>query len=451
MELAYLLSRAQFGFCLTFHYIYPPLSIGLSLALVIMELFYLKTGSKLWESLFLFWLRVFALTFALGAATGIPLQFMLGTNWGGYSRFVGDVFGSALAAEGFFAFLVEGGFLGLLLFGWKRVSKKIHFLSTVLVCLAAHFSAFWIIAANAWMQTPSGYRIITDEDGTRVAQVTDWFAMVFNPSSMTHISHAIFSCWLSGSLLMVSVGAYYLLKNRHLPFALKTLKVAGWTTLAAVVIHFTSAHALAVNTALNQPLKMAAHEGHFETMKGAPISLAGWVDVEKRQTYGIKIPYMLSLLIYNDPQAEVKGLNDFPKEEWPNVNLVFQMYHIMVGTIFFIIASAIGALMMVYRPKWREKPFLLKCLIASVVFPQIGNLTGWYATCFGRQPWIVKNELKTVEGLTPGLTSGEAITSFLILGFLYLAFFILFLFLLDKKIKHGPSDAKENLPYRNLF
>ena len=220
-----ILSRVQFAFTLTFHYIYPPLSIGLSLALIFMEGMYLKTKLKIWEDMTKFWLKIFALTFALGVATGIPLQFSLGTNWARYSRFVGDVFGSALSAEGFFAFLIEGGFLGLLLFGWKKVSSPIHFLSTILVSFGAHFSAFWIVAANSWMQYPTGYELVTQADGTVVAQVTNWIQMLFNPTAIDHIVHVLFSAWLTGAFLIISVSAYYLMKKRHYEFAVRSFKL----------------------------------------------------------------------------------------------------------------------------------------------------------------------------------------------------------------------------------
>lgn len=444
------LSRLQFAICITFHYIYPPLSIGLSVALIGMEIRYIQTGSPVWERVTLFWLRVFALTFALGVATGIPLQFGLGTNWARYSRFVGDVFGSALAAEGFFAFLIEAGFLGLLLFGWKRISKGMHLLSTICVSVGAHFSAFWIIAANAWMQTPDGYELVEAADGTTVAVVTNWWKMVFNPSSVQHILHAIWSCWMAGGLLIVSVSAYYLWKQKFPRFALASIKCGAYITLFAAVLHLVSAHSLAQLVAQYQPVKLAAFEGIYETVESTPLTVAGWTNVETRETVGIQIPGMLSFLVHGDFQTPIPGLNEFPEDEWPRVGLTFQLYHLMVAMWGAIVVAAIASLVAVFRSEWR-RPWLLKFLVISVLFPQIGNISGWYSTCIGRQPWLINGLMKTSEGFSPTITVGENLISLLLLSFMYLLFFVLFLFLLDRKIKHGPGEEVENLPYRDLF
>src|SRR5262245_60444359 len=222
---AELLHRIQFGFNITFHYIYPPLSIGLSLALFFFEGFYLKTKNSICEKITQFCIRVFALTFALGVATGIPLMFSFGTNWSRYSAFIGDVLGSALAAEGLFAFGIEAGALGIMLFGWRKVSNSIHFLSVIAMSFGAHFSGMWITCVNSWMQTPAGYKIVTNEYGVERAIVTDWWEMVFNPSSMSHLIHVIFGAWLTGLFLIISICSYYLLKKQHIEFAIKSLKV----------------------------------------------------------------------------------------------------------------------------------------------------------------------------------------------------------------------------------
>ena len=210
-----ILSRIQFAFTVSFHYIYPPLSIGLGVMLVVMEGMYLKTGKKIYETMTRFWIKIFALIFGIGVATGIVMEFEFGTNWATYSRFVGDIFGSALAAEGIFAFALESGFLGLLLFGWNRVSPKVHFFSTIMVALGSMFSAIWIVVANSWQQTPAGFHLVGHGMKVR-AEVTDFWAMVFNPSSMDRLSHVLVGAFLAGSFLVLSVHAYYLLKNRHL-------------------------------------------------------------------------------------------------------------------------------------------------------------------------------------------------------------------------------------------
>src|ERR1700722_8652516 len=291
-----ILSRIQFAFTLTFHYIYPPLSIGLSIAMIIMEGMYLKTKNPMWEKLTKFWLKVFALTFALGVGTGIPLQFSLGTNWARYSRFVGDVFGSVIGAEGFFAFMMEAGFLGILLFGWNRVKPKVHFISLIMVSLGAHFSAIWIVSANSWMQTPAGYKLATEPDGTIVAQVTNWWEMFANPSNFSHITHVLLGCWMTGGLLVVSVSAYYLLKNKYLEFGRKGLKVGVIVSLFATIFQLVSADNLSNKVAEHNPEKFASLEGVFKTEPYTKAYLFGWVDMENQHVYGFGVPGLLSFM-----------------------------------------------------------------------------------------------------------------------------------------------------------
>ncbi len=276
------LSRIQFGATVAFHYLYPPLSIGLGLMLVIMEGAWLKTGNTLYHQMARFWTRVFALTFAIGVATGIVMEFEFGTNWAAYSRYVGDVFGSALAAEGIFAFFLESGFLAVLLFGWDKVSRKMHFFSTCMVCLGAHFSAVWIIVANSWMQTPAGYHIVT-RDGVARAEITDFWQLVFNPSSMERLFHTVCGAWQTGAFLVVSVSAWYLLKRRNMEFARASLKVGLSVALVASLLQAVSGHISAQGVAKNQPAKLAAFEGLYQTTSNAPLTLARLGGRKKRK------------------------------------------------------------------------------------------------------------------------------------------------------------------------
>jgi len=448
---AEILHRIQFAFTITFHYIYPPLSIGLSLLLIIYEWLYLKTGSQLWESITKFWIRVFALTFALGIATGIPLMFSFGTNWSRYSKYIGDVLGSALAAEGLFAFGVEAGFLGIVLFGWGRVSKKMHFIATCLVALGAHFSGFWIVSVNSWMHTPAGYAIVKDAKGIENAVVTDWFQMIFNPSNIPHQIHVMLGCWLSGALLVVSVSAYYLMKNKWKQFAISSMKVAGVVAAFSALAQLGAADHLGKVIARENPTKMAAFEGVFRTEEYSKIYLFGVVDTEKEKVYGLGIPGVLSFLVHNDFKTPVQGLDQAPKEEWPQIQAVFQMYHIMIAMWGLIFFASMIVIYMWYKKKWQLNRWVMGFLVASVTFPQIGNITGWYSSCMGRQPWTVHKLLKTKDSYTPGITFEEALTSLCFFIVIYLLMFVLFLFLLDKKIKHGPTDMPEDSPYRDPF
>jgi cytochrome d ubiquinol oxidase subunit I len=446
-----ILSRIQFAFTITFHYIYPPLSIGLSLALILMEGMFLKTKDPLWEKLVKFWLKVFAMTFALGVATGIPMMFSLGTNWAKYSRFVSDVSGSIIGAEGMFAFLIEAGFLGVLLFGWNKVSPKMHFLSTILVAVGAHFSAIWIVSFNSWMQTPAGYKLTTLADGTEVAQVTKWAEVFFNPSNMSHITHVLLGAWMAGAFLMVSVAAYYLIKKRHHPFAVKSMKVGLVIAITTTFLQLVSADHLARKVATHNPEKFAAFEGVYKTEPHTPAYVLGWVDAKNETVHGIAIPGLLSFMTYRNIETPVPGLDQFPRENWSYVPAVFQLYHLM---IFMWGAMAVASLIGGYywwKNKWEMKPIFLKYLTLTAIFPQIGNIAGWYSSCIGRQPYVVYKLLKTKDAFSPVITSGQVLGSLIMFIVMYLLFFVLFLVLLDKKIKNGPDHDEEELPYRDVY
>ena len=264
-----IVSRIQFALTIAFHYIFPPLSIGLSLCIVIMEGLYLKTKNRTYEELTKFWVKIFALTFALGVATGTVMVFAFGNNWANFSRFVGDVFGSVLGAEGVFAFFLEAGFLSILLFGWDKVKPRTHFISTILVSIGSHFSAVWIVIANSWMQTPAGYEIVGE--GVRAhAVITDIQQMLFNPSAMDRLWHVIVGCWLAGGLLVVSVSAFYLWKNRTPTHAFISFKVGIVVTTIAAILQFFAGDSSARLLATTQPAKLAAIEGIFETQSNAP-------------------------------------------------------------------------------------------------------------------------------------------------------------------------------------
>jgi cytochrome d ubiquinol oxidase subunit I len=448
-----ILSRLQFAFTITFHYIYPPLSIGISLAMIIMEGMYLKTRDVLWVKLTKFWLKVFAMTFALGVATGIPMMFSLGTNWSRYSRFVSDVSGSLLGAEGMFAFLIEAGFLGILLFGWNKVSPKMHFMSTILVSVGAHFSAIWIVSFNSWMQTPAGFRLTTLVDGVVVAEVADWWKVFLSPSNLSHLTHVILGCWMAGAFLIISVSAYYILKARHADFARRSMKIGLILAMVTVVLQLVSADNLARKVAVFNPEKFAAFEGVYKTEPYTPAYAMGWVDAKKEKVYGLSIPGMLSYMTYRNAETPVRGLDQFPREDWSNVPVVFQMYHLMIFMWGLMAAAAFIGGYYWWRKRWNIKPFILKFMIFSVAFPQIANVAGWYSSCIGRQPYIVYKLLKTKDAFSPVISAGQVMGSLIMFVVMYLLFFVLFLVLLDRKIKAGPAPDmdEEQLPYRDIY
>lgn len=439
-----ILARIQFAFTIAFHYIYPPLSIGIGLIMVIFEGLYLKTGKKEYEVLTRFWLKIFAITFGIGVATGIIMEFEFGTNWAVYSKYVGDIFGSALAAEGLFAFGLESTFLGILIFGWNRVSPKVHFISTIGVFLGSMFSAVWIVVANSWQQTPAGYHIVGEGLNAR-AEVTDFWAMVFNPSSVDRIIHVWQGAFLAGAFMVLSVHAYYIRKGRYVELSKKAFKTA---LVVATVVSFSqliSGHSSADGVAKNQPAKLAAMEGHYEKSAPADLYLLGWVDNENQKVTGLSLPGGLSFLVHQNFDAPITGLNAFPKEDRPSqVNAVFQFYHIMISIGMFLIALTLYASFLWWKGKLFETKWIMWVFLFSVILPQIANQVGWFAAEMGRQPWIVYGHLRTSEGFSQEVSANQIVFSLVLFAVVYSLLLLLFLYSLNKKIKHGPYDEAKN-------
>jgi len=438
-----ILSRIQFAFTVAFHYIYPPLSIGLGLLLVIFESLYIRTKDKRYEILARFWTKIFALTFGIGVATGIVMEFEFGTNWATYSRYVGDVFGSALAAEGIFAFALESGFLGVLLFGWNRVKPWVHLVSTVGVFFGSLFSAVWIVVANSWQQTPAGYHIVGEGMQAR-AEITDFWAMVFNPSSMDRLFHVWIGALLAGAFLVMSVHAYYIIKDRYVELSKTAFKIALTVATILSLSQLFSGHKSAHGVAENQPAKLAAMEGHYEAKAPADMYVLGWVDESNEKVYGIKIPNGLSFLVDFDFNSEITGLNAFPENEIPTqVNAVFQFYHLMVAIGILQIALTLYATFLRLRGKLFTKKWLMTIFVFSVLLPQIANQVGWFAAEMGRQPWVVYGLLRTSDAFSKSVSANQVLSSLIMFFVIYTILFLLFLYLLDKKIKKGPY-AEEN-------
>lgn len=438
-----ILARIQFAFTVAFHYIYPPLSIGLGLILVIMEGMYLKTGLQHYKNMTQFWIKIFALIFGIGVATGIVMEFEFGTNWAAYSKYVGDIFGSALAAEGIFAFALESGFLGVLLFGWNRVSPKVHYFSTIMVFLGSMFSAVWIVVANSWQQTPAGFHIVGEGMKAR-AEITDFWAMVFNPSSMDRLTHVWIGSFLSGAFLVLSVNAYYILRKKHLEIAKPSFKIALFIATFFSFAQLATGHKSANGVAVNQPAKLAALEGHYDSSAAADMYLLGWVDNKNQKVTGLKIPGGLSFLLHQDFKKPVTGLNAFDPNNRPTqVNAIFQVYHIMIAIGMFLIALTAYASWLLYKGKLFEQKWLMHVFAWSVFLPQIANQAGWFAAEMGRQPWVVYGLLRTSDALSKTVKANQIVFSLILFGLVYLTLFALFIYLLNKKIKHGPGSAHE--------
>ncbi len=435
-----ILSRIQFAFTVAFHYIYPPLSIGIGLIMVVFESIYLRTKKKEYEVLAKFWTKIFAITFGIGVVTGIVMEFEFGTNWATYSRYVGDIFGSALAAEGIFAFALESSALGILLFGWNRVKPWVHLTATWGVFLGSMFSAVWIVVANSWQQTPAGYHIVGEGMNAR-AEIVDFWAMVFNPSSIDRLTHVWLGAFLAGTFLILSVHAYYILKGRYVVLSKKAFKITLVVASISALAQLFTGHQSAEGVSENQPAKLAAMEGHFEASAPADLYLFGWVDKENQKVTGLKISGGLSFMLYQDFESEVTGLNAFPEEDRPTqINAIFQFYHIMVAIGMFLIALSLFALWQWKRGKLFNKKWLLWIFVFTAILPQIANQFGWFTAEMGRQPWVVYGLLRTSDALSKSVQANQVLFSLILFFVVYLILFLLFVYLMNKKIKSGPNS-----------
>lgn len=436
------LARLQFALTVMFHYLFPPLTIGLAVFMAGVEAMYLRTGDRLYESAARFWTRIFALNFALGAASGVVMEFQFGTNWSSFSRFVGDVFGSALAAEGIFAFFLESCFLGILVFGWESVSPRLHFFSTLMVALGSVLSAVWIVVANAWQQTPAGYRLVETGHGLR-AEITDFWAMVFNPSALPRLQHVLCGAFILGAFFVMSVSAWYVLKGRHQQFARRNFSLALVYAAVASLAALVTGDDQARTVAWTQPAKLAAFEGHFRTeAAGTGLYLCGWPDASgERVRFGLAVPRLLSLLVYRDLDRPVTALDAFKPEDRPPVWLPFQAYHLMIGLGMAFIGLTLAALFMLRRGTLFTRRWLLWIFVFAVLGPYAANQAGWVAAEVGRQPWIVYGLLRTTDGVSRVVGAGQVLVSLALFGLVYGALFALWLWALLEKIRKGPQGA----------
>ena len=434
------LSRFQFALTIMFHYLFPPLSIGLGVIMAITEGMYIKTKNRDYEIMARFWTKVFAVVFAMGVATGIVMEFQFGTNWATYSRYVGDVFGSPLAAEGIFAFFLESGFLAILVFGWDRVSPRVHFFSTIMVSLGSMFSAVWIVVANSWMQTPAGFQIV-GEGMTARAEITDFWAMVFNPSSVDRLVHTLIGAFILGAFFVMSITAWYILHRRHERLAKQSFTIALVFGTIASLAALVTGHEQANTVSRTQPAKLAAFEGHFKTGP-ADMWLFGIPDEQREMVkYGIAIPGGLSFLLHQDFDAPVTGLDQFPPEDRPPLQIPFQMYHIMITLGMYFIALTLFASFLRWRGTLFEKRWLMWVFVVSVLGPYLANQAGWIAAEVGRQPWIVYGLLRTSDALSKAVTAEEVLASIILFMIIYLFLLAVWLYVMNDKIKHGPDEV----------
>ena len=394
-----LLSRLQFALTIMFHYIFPPLTIGMGMVLVYLEGMHLWKKDPEYHAAARFWTSLFAITFAVGVATGIVMEFQFGTNWAVYSRFVGDVFGSALAAEGIFAFFLESGFLAVLVFGWDKVSPGFHFFSTVMVALGSMFSAVWIVVANSWQQTPAGSHIVQMmRDGepwfyagepVLRAEIVSFWDVVFNPSSVDRLTHTLIGAFIMGAFFIMSISAWYVLRDKHVEFAKRSFTGALLLGASFSLVQLVSGHSNATMIAEHQPAKLAAFEAHYETGP-ADLSLLGLPnDAKERIDFDISIPGGVSFLVHGNFDEEVAGLDLFRVSDRPPVLWTYLSYHVMVGLGMFFIGVTLLALFLRWRGTLFDKRWLMWVFVAAVVGAMAANQLGWISAELGRQPWVV--------------------------------------------------------------
>lgn len=436
---ALLLARIQFAFTVGYHFIFVPISIGVGLMVVLFERRYYKSGIPADRAASNFWIKLFTATFAIGVATGITMEFAFGTNWAEYSRFVGNIFGAPLAAEGLIAFFLESTFLGILLFGRNKVSKRFYYVSAWLVWIGALLSALWILIANSWMQTPAGYRV---EDGKAV--LTSFWAAALNPSIGPRYFHTVVACIVTGCFVAAGVAAYYLLKKRNVKFAKQAMLysvVIGLVLSAAMPF---IGHWGALVVAEYQPVKMAAFENVGDTQKNAPLYLFGWVN-EHGDTTGLAIPSGLSLMLGLDPEHEVTGLTSVAPADRPPVQLTFQSYHLMIALGFLFILVFLLALVLHVLGRLERARWIHWALIACIPLSILAINMGWTAAEVGRQPWVVQGLMRTSDGVSPVVSAGEIWATLGIFALIYLVLFIAWLRIFLGIIKKGPDDVAEML------
>ncbi len=441
MEDLILYHRLQFAFTISFHYLFPQLTMGLSALIVWFKWRYIRTGDELYNRSSLFWAKIFAVNFVLGVVTGIPMEFQFGTNWAKFSELTGNVIGQTLAMEGMFSFFLESTFLGLFLFAEKKMSKKLHFLMALMVFTGTQASGLFIIATHSWMQHPVGYEIL--ENGKYV--LNNFAALFYNSWLWPSYLHNQMASMVTSAFVMTGVGAFYMLNKKNRDFAglfIKTGVVAGVISSTLVIVPFGDM--LAQQVATHQPVTLSAMEGLFKTQEGAPMVLIGQPNMQTRSIDNkIEVPYALSLLTYKRWNAHVKGLDAYDENLWPtNVPALYYAYHMMVGLGTLFLALMGLSVFFLWKKKLFEKRWILWALLLAIPFPYIANLAGWYTAELGRQPWLVYGLMRMVDGVSATVSAGN--TLFTLLGFIGLYFLlgVLFLLLVGKVIKEGPAPLK---------
>jgi cytochrome d ubiquinol oxidase subunit I len=439
MNDALLMHRLHFGFTITFHYLFPQLTMGLAPLIVILKTMYLRTNNPLYNRAARFWGKVFGISFLMGVVTGIPMEFQFGTNWAEFSRLTGGVIGQPLVMEGVFSFFLESAFLGLFLFGEHRLSRVGHWWAAFALFVGSWLSGFFIIVTDAWMQHPVAFERASD--GT--FQVISFWGLLFNPWALIQYSHNMCGALITGVFVMAGIGAYYLLEDKFVEDGRAFLRVGVIVGIIACIVQiFPTGDLHGRYMAVHQPATTAAMEGLFKTEAGAPIVILGQPDAESERIDNPMVANkVLSFLIYGTTTAEVKGLNEFPRQDWPtNIPLLFYSYHIMAGLgTLFVTVMLISAILL-WRGKLYTSRWILWILLLCIPLPHIANTAGWMTAEIGRQPWLVYGLMRTVEGYSRYVHAGNSL--FTLLGFmgLYTVLAIVFLFVVHHIIARGPVE-----------
>lgn len=442
MEHALELHRLHFAFTAMFHYIFPQLTMGLALLLVYLKTKALRTGDERYNESARFWARIFGINFALGVVTGIPMEFQFGTNWAEFSKSAGGVIGQPLAMEGIFSFFLESSFLGLFLYGEKKLGRIGHWWAAFLVFLGSWLSGYLIIATDAWMQHPVGYRIATDG---RI-ELSSFWGLVLNQWALWQYAHNMLGAVQTGCFVMAAVGAFYLLTGAHESYGKLFVRSGVLVGVIACILQiFPTGDMQGKLIAGYQPVTLAAMEGLFTSARGAPLAILGQPDLpNQRLDNPLAVPDMLSFLTYRQWKADVKGLDSFAPDQWPDrIALLYYSYHVMVGLGTIFIAVMLAAAWLLWRGKLYTSRAMLWVLMICVPLPYIANTAGWMTAELGRQPWLIYGVMRTVQGVSPRVSAGNAL--FTLLGFMgiYGMLSILFLFLIYKEIERGPAPDDE--------
>jgi len=402
-----LLARIQFAFTISFHIIFPTFTIGLASWLAVLEWRWLKTGNVVYAEVYRMWVKIFAVTFGMGVVSGVVMSFQFGTNWSVFADRAGNVLGPLLGYEVLTAFFLEASFLGVMLFGWGRVSPKMHFAATCIVAVGTLISAFWILSANSWMQTPQGFRVA--DNG--LLYPTSWLQVIFNPSFPYRFIHMITAAYLTTAFVVAGAGAFYLARGRHTPHARIMFGMAMIMAIFVAPLQLLVGDMHGLNTVKHQPAKVAAIEGLWETQRGAPLNLFGWPDQEEETTrYAVEIPKLSSLILTHDLEGEVQGLKSWPKSDRPPAAVVFWAFRIMVGLGALMILTGITALVLHVKKRLFDTRWFQYWCMALLPTGFLAVLAGWFVTEVGRQPYIIQGVMRTTEAVSPVMSSPIAIS-----------------------------------------